>query len=414
MAQREVSLRDAAAPRAPIRWRSGCVILLASVLFSVGLFLLAQALLAREGAASRSYTGELRPHFATMNITLPAGVTVGEINVAEGQMVRRGDLLISFDQALLRHAIEREQGLLAVEVAHRMCLVGQGFAFPELPHPPSAAVQGAHDIARRACRARFDEDARTKLHINAQMTSLKNRVEMFDSGLQLSRAQIETGGASAARAALDFMIAANAVRSRLSELGEIYDRLEYDNLRRRLARAEALNHAIYRRESGVAKLRSMLGQPGLRAPASGRVDRLRSIDVGFSAGEDIAVIDLLPAETQLYDIVVPNAPSRADGALVSMEIAGPFGTAAIEGHLEWQDGSARVIAQDDGMGRIAEAVEHIALAGPSTHLEVDIATPAQSLSERLAYSIRSFREPRAHRKPDTEVREHSARARLRH
>lgn len=287
------------------------------------------------------------PSGRTQIIQSAEGGVIAEINVREGQRVRKGDVLVRLDEVQLRAGVEESEAAVAAHTARMARIKAELFDRPLVfpagleSHPEFVANQRQLYLRRREA-------------LRASVSSLEATASLAQQELDLNRPLLATGDVSR-----------SDIRGQISGLRNDY----LQQLQAEYAEAE---EQLSSAEKTLTQRQSALRNAVMRAPTSGVVVAVSVNTVGGVLKPGDTVLSIVPEDE---DLVVEAKVLPADIAFVR---AG-------------QNAEVRFDAYDSsiygtGKGRVtyvsADTLSDQTAQGPRSYYRVRVAVDASALRPR--------------------------------
>lgn len=297
------------------------------------------------------------PSGRTQIIQSAEGGVIAEINVREGQRVRKGDVLVRLDEVQLRAGVEESEAAVAAHTARMARIKAELFDRPLVfpagleNHPEFVANQRQLYLRRREA-------------LRASVASLEATASLAQQELDLNRPLLATGDVSRSEI-LRMQRGIADIRGQISGLRNDY----LQQLQAEYAEAE---EQLSSAEKTLTQRQSALRNAVMRAPTSGVVVAVSVNTVGGVLKPGDTVLSIVPEDE---DLVVEAKVLPADIAFVR---AG-------------QNAEVRFDAYDSsiygtGKGRVtyvsADTLSDQTAQGPRSYYRVRVAVDASALRPR--------------------------------
>lgn len=244
-----------------------------------------------------TYLGEVTPRVSIDVFARISGI-VTDVLVTEGDVVRRGQVLVRLDPKDLRFQVEQaratvEAQRLQVEASAAALRTQRARLEQTLAGPPQEQIRQAEEQVRQA-RANLE-------YSKAQLTRIEG---LFNQGY-LSRQQVDA-------ARLDVAVQEGRVRSAEEQLALLQREPRPESVQIARAQVEeaetASRQAVARLSQAGVSLRqaeSLLAESTVLAPVAGLVSR-RSADPGETATPSAALLQLVDIDPAVITVAVPE------------------------------------------------------------------------------------------------------------
>lgn len=349
------------------------------------------------------YSGVLRPGVDDMQVTLPAGLPLGNILVSRGETVVAGQTLVTLDRDMIAEQLRQTERIILGGQIERECLLHdtRQKTMPSQLGDNKEATQ-VLEIAIRRCIDILETSDLARGRIAAEQKAILHRVTTLD---QQRRLLFETEPETAAQklrkanAAVALAVKENDLEARLAVLELDAHALVLELEQKILSRIEIISEDI---ESGLQRrvlLRHYLEAPRLTAPEDGTIIRTRPMPVGTAASEPTGIIDIRNEQSRMYlaSFVAPRTRSTylQRGLPVSLSMATmDQNTPELKGYISGHQASTAGLLNDTvdvtveldaaSTDHLSNPASGIALRGENTFSRISVAMPDIILSQVFA------------------------------
>lgn len=275
--------------------------------------------------SSKTFLGKMTSQTQPVRVALPAGVVVEDVLVSNGDTVRRGQTLLSFDQQAMEAALTELHDLNFKDQAKLRCL------FSENDDEAILGSLGPSSEPMDACQKILTEQKRLTQVFDAQSAKSEQEISLIDRYLDdatsLHRRQKD---APNAQVLLDRILALSLTKANMENALNL-TMIEHQDAIHELSlkRSELIlstQNAMRDRQQRVSELSALLETPRLQAPMSGKIIRLRRPPLGSFVQKGTEVLSLLPQREIGYSVQFSLANGDAGlfkvGDIVALETIG--------------------------------------------------------------------------------------------
>lgn len=265
---------------------------------------LGAALLAanREVPAHATHSGVLQTSNASVVLDLPADVPMGRFHVSEGELVRAGDPLLSFDLSVLRARSQTLQVEIRSQAALRDCLLwsSERTRAGDAPHETDADTAAAVQAALQECRSQTEAASQDLARVALARRVVSDEIALLRRELALAVTATPKAGAdraSRARAIIELHRSRNRLESQYAILAIETARVTIKARLDRLSKVRDLTASLGRARQQMAAVEAYIDSPVLNAPRSGKVVQVRALQEGTVLPHATAGFEIVSTES---------------------------------------------------------------------------------------------------------------------
>lgn len=336
--------------------------------------------------SSKTFLGKMTSQMQPVRVDLPAGVVVEDVLVSDGDTVRRGQTLLSFDQQAMEAALAELQDLNLKDQATLRCL------FSENDGEAVLSSSGPSIKPMEACQKILKEHKRLTQVFDAHTKKSKQEISLIDQYLDeatgLHRLQKD---APQAQLLLDRILALSWTKANMENAQDLSMIEHQDAIHelsvKRFELIASTQNAMRNRQARISELRAILETPRLHAPMSGKIIRLRRPPLGEFLQTDTEVLSLLPQRELGYSVHFPLEDKDAEQFMLGDTIT--LETIGLPALVDGLDATVAVILRNEQGALFAQAD----LSLVATQALADSPYSRQILANSSAVKVRIHKVP---------------------
>lgn len=266
--------------------------------------------------AARSVGGTFESQTPAVDVVLPAGLTLSELLITNGDSVAAGQKLARLDQATLHTLLHALRQKLAVNAQATACWRETALPAPTSGEEVDPALQSCHITKRQ------EQLAREQLMHRRESMQRKTALSMRELVLRAKNTPPSVSKILMLRAALEREALNSQVRDVEFELAHLVQTQEAG----RLAQVVALEVEAAALLTRVVELEEIATAPWLFAPQDGRIERLRRLPKNTARAWDVTLAQIHTEAPDTYEarfvVPWPEAESLHVGDPLSVSLAG--------------------------------------------------------------------------------------------
>ncbi len=279
---------------------------------------------------TQHHLGAFESRISSVPLVLPAGLPIESVLAQDGDQVQAGQRLASFDLKALERRREELTNRLSLNRTHRQCLlhktpkaplsdrpiIEDAQSEPLRPDPAPLALRRDSTLLRCHNRHRLNQLARERLQHKRESLRRKTALSVQELLARAALAPSAFRPVLTLRAASEKEALASATREIEFDLAELKES-QSEALWREI---DALEMEALDIEAQLTQLNSYAENPWLLSPGTGRIHRLRKLDLTNPPQSGLVLAQILQPQDREFLITV-DIP-RAQAAL--MDVGDPL------------------------------------------------------------------------------------------
>ena len=255
-------------------------------------------------SSSRLFGGKMASQIQPVQIHVPADVVVEDLLVTNGETVRHGQTLLTFDVAAMTSELAELKELSLADQQTLKCSIDAPVEGekPALPTPSANEPRDCQDIRQEHQNliALFAaENSKSQKEINLIATYLTEATAAHRRNRDVAKTHTM----------LDRILALSLTKASLEnarDLAEVnHKRALNDLAARRSELTASVQKALRERHKRIANLEALIDTPRVLAPYSGKIVRVRRPPKGNALPTKVEVFSLLPQQEAGYAVEIP-------------------------------------------------------------------------------------------------------------
>ena len=254
---------------------------------------------------SSEYIGSMHSSAKPLEIEIPSGAAVEEFLVETGDKIRRGQSLASLDIKAISKELTTVEAAKSDNEALLICLTRLDEGGDILNFSPEMHA-GSSDTPPQACLELRQQAQINLKSFRAEHSKTKTDLSIIERYLKRTAALKRLNGTPTTEAELDRILALSLTQSNLeAQLLEIEAKQSVESLSFLQMKSELIlqtERSLQKQHQRIAELKVLLASPRIQSPVSGKIIRLRRVQLGQIVPASTEVFSILPQQDVGYEV----------------------------------------------------------------------------------------------------------------